>query len=92
MGKGSISRYHEKEERRLRREAEKNQRRKLLSKIESNWDAKDMSSLKGLTFGQKAMFILQSSWILNAWYEKVGLLIMIILSGWKVLNLFGFLI
>jgi hypothetical protein len=92
MGKGALSKYEKREERRAKRAEDKRMRRSMLSKIEQSLDAKDLSSLQGLTFYEKARFVLESSWILNAWYEKVLLLILIILSGWKVLNLFGFLL
>jgi len=93
MGKGHVSNYQEtlrrKEERKAEKKARKARQEKILQKFENSMGAQELRDLQGMGWEEKAKFVLASSWILNKWYEKLGLLIFLFLGCWKILNLFG---
>ena len=89
MGRGNVSKHYDREKRKEKHSARKARQNAILAKIQGTADAKGISELQNMKFGEKVRFIMTSSWILNAWYEKVGFLLFIILGCWKILNLFG---
>lgn len=92
MGRSGVSKINKARERARDRAASKAKRKAIMAKMENSIGAKGINELHGMSWGEKVSFVLSSAWILNAWYEKLGLIIIIFLAGWKLLNLFGWLL
>ncbi len=92
MGRGNISKIQNARIREVERNSAKAKRKSLMAKMENSLGAKGINELHGMKLGEKINFVLSSAWIFNAWYEKVLMLLLVYLGGWKLLNLFGFFI
>lgn len=89
MGRGNVSKIMKSRSRAEERAAAKKKRQALMSRMNDALGAKGINELNNMSWGEKVNFVLSSAWILNAWYEKLGLLIVLFLAGWKFLNFFG---
>lgn len=89
MGRGNVSKINRKEERKQQAASRKAKQKAIISKMENLVGTKSISELQDMSWGEKVRFVMMSSWILNLWYEKLGMLLFIFLGMWKILNLFG---
>lgn len=87
MGRGNVSKLVRAREKKVERDASKKRRNAILAKMQDSIGAKGLNELQGMTWGQKIGFVISSAWIFNTWYEKMIMLLLVYMGGWKILNL-----